>query len=102
MSDEQFQPKTMTVQEFHEKGFLQEINRRFLHPAGMALTVTVDGETGKATGFGPIWDYRDEPAGLKCNNFSKQKTVHFNQLIAQKRVERMKELGYIIQPCGQP
>lgn len=54
--------KTMAANEFQELGLLQEVNRQFLHPRGLAMAVTIDGD--KVT-FGPIYDYRDEPEGVE-------------------------------------
>lgn len=55
--------KTMTVQEFADFGFLQEVNRRFLHPRGVALSIKLDEEKDNWA-FGPIWDYRDHDEGM--------------------------------------
>jgi hypothetical protein len=54
--------KRMSVKEFRELGLLQEVNRQFLHPLGLALEVYVsdDGEES----FGGVWDYRDDPEGM--------------------------------------
>jgi hypothetical protein len=43
-------------------GFLQELNRRFLHPCGLALSVEVH-EDGTET-FDSIFDFRDDPEGI--------------------------------------
>lgn len=51
------------IAEFRRLGFLQELNRRFLHPLGLALYIAIDDETGEET-LGGIWDYRDDPEGL--------------------------------------
>jgi hypothetical protein len=53
----------MDIKEFRTKGYLQEINRRFLHPLGLALEITIDDNTDKEYLSG-IWDYRDDPDGL--------------------------------------
>jgi len=53
--------KRMTVSEFRKLGYLQELNRRFLHPLGLALEVVVEG--GGSEKFGQIWDYREDPEG---------------------------------------
>ena len=37
--------KRMSINEFQKKGFLQEANRLFFHPLGMALEVYVDWPT---------------------------------------------------------
>jgi hypothetical protein len=54
--------KYMSVEEFREKGYLQEVNRCFLHPLGLALAVRQH-EDGPETLEG-IWDCRDDPEGL--------------------------------------
>lgn len=55
--------KFLGVKEFRELGFLQEANRRFFHPLGLALEVIVDKETGEES-LGQIWDYRDDSVGV--------------------------------------
>lgn len=54
--------KKMTPKEFREQGYLQEVNRRFLHPLGLALEVVreVDGTER----FGDVWDSREDPEGF--------------------------------------
>jgi hypothetical protein len=54
--------KKMSVKEFRESGYLQELNRRFLHPLGLAIEVAIE-EDGVER-FGEVWDYRDDPEGL--------------------------------------
>jgi hypothetical protein len=54
--------KKMSAQEFRELGYLQELNRRFLHPLGLAIEIAID-EDGVER-FGQVWDYRDDPEGL--------------------------------------
>jgi len=54
--------KRIDIKEFREQGFLQELNRQFLHPMGMALDISID-DDGNETLEG-IWDYRDDPEGL--------------------------------------
>lgn len=49
----------MDLAEFRAFGYLQEINRRFLHPLGLALEHLVH-EDGTET-LGGIWDYRHDP-----------------------------------------
>lgn len=52
----------MDVAEFRSLGFLQECNRLFFHPRGMALAVCED-DNGKQSIAG-IWDYRNDPEGV--------------------------------------
>jgi hypothetical protein len=78
----------MDISEFREIGFLQELNRQFLHPLGLALETAQDecgtcggdgivrqeegtpvacvpcGGTGFIERFGGVWDYRDDPEGM--------------------------------------
>ena len=53
---------TMSPKEFMDLGLLQEINRQFLHPRGLAMAVMIDGEE---VTLGPIYDYRAEPEGVE-------------------------------------
>lgn len=55
--------KRMSAAEFRALGYLQEVNRLFLHPCGLALEVIADDE-GNVTGFGGVWDYRDDAEGI--------------------------------------
>lgn len=51
----------MKIREFREFGFLQEANRLFFHPLGLALEVIV---SDKGDSLGGIWDYRNDPEGI--------------------------------------
>ena len=55
--------KTMSIAEFWQQGFLQELNRQFLHPLGIALSIYINPDSDEVE-FGEIWDYRDDPEGL--------------------------------------
>lgn len=56
------QVKSIDIKEFRDFGWVQEINRLMLHPAGLALVVKTD-EHGNETLAG-VWDYRDDPEGM--------------------------------------
>jgi len=60
MSDET--PKRMSAKEFRELGYLQELNRRFLHPLGLGLEIVQEKDGTER--FGGVWDYREDPEGL--------------------------------------
>lgn len=85
--------KSIDLKEFHELGFLQEINRRFLHPIGLAmsLTITKDDDTGEVTSveFDKIWDYRDDPEGVFFNEIDEQKKEHYQKLYDGKLPNRV-------------
>lgn len=54
--------KRIDIKEFREKGYLQELNRRFLHPLGLALEVIIDNDGTEK--LGGVWDCRDYPEGI--------------------------------------
>lgn len=57
--------KYITPREFLEGGYLQEVNRQFLHPLGLALSISIDEDDPTDEGeFGGVWDYRDDPEGM--------------------------------------
>lgn len=91
--------KRIDAKEFRSLGYLQELNRLFLHPLGMALEVIVDEETGQEV-FGGVWDCRDEPGGLVFDNVDpgKAKYVLLEQLAAA--APRRDALGFVVQPVG--
>lgn len=41
----------MNIKEFREKGYLQEVNRQFLHPLGLALEIEINDEGEEQLGF---------------------------------------------------
>ena len=53
--------KYMSVKEFVERGFLQEVNRRVLHPCGVELLIH---EWGGEFEFAGVRDARDDPEGV--------------------------------------
>lgn len=55
--------KRIDIAEFHRLGLLQEVNRLFFHPRGLALEVVAD--VGRPPDrFGGVRDYRDDPEGM--------------------------------------
>jgi len=55
--------KRMPIKEFRAQGYLQELNRQFLHLLGLALETVIDNETGDEK-LGGVWDYREDPEGM--------------------------------------
>lgn len=55
--------KFIDLDEFRAEGFLLEANRRFFHPLGLALAVSIDDASGKAVGM-CVQDHRDDPEGV--------------------------------------
>lgn len=52
--------RTMSPATFRRLGFLQELNRLFLHPRGFALAFQVDTTTGQPNGRVEILDHRGD------------------------------------------
>jgi hypothetical protein len=86
--------------EFQSEGYLQEVNRRFLHPLGLALEV-VKHDDGTTT-IGGVWDYRDDPEGMAFGGDYDlaEKAKHIDALWAGREAARVAELGYMVQPAG--
>lgn len=90
--------KTMAIKEFRERGLLQELNRQFLHPLGLALEVWLlpNGEEM----FGQVWDSRDDPEGIVFGpdtmEVAKAKLILEEQI--RRSAHRENALGYNIQP----
>lgn len=82
--------KRMDLTEFRDLGFLQEANRLFFHPLGLALEVNGewDDEEKKGkftvTSLGGVWDYRDDPEGMLFD----QKDINKDQM---EKVEALRQ-----------
>ena len=92
--------KRMTAKEFRELGLLQEVNRLFLHPMGLALECVLEDDGTEH--FGEVWDSRDDPEGFAfgigeyAERKNKANTV--NALFESKRKMREAQLGWHVQP----
>lgn len=98
--------KRINIKEFREKGYLQELNRRFLHPLGLALEVSIDDANGieKLNG---IWDYREEDDGLiydisnsniQREDKFKEKKKFIDEEFEKRCKIRKEKLGFDIEP----
>lgn len=93
----------MSIEEFYRKGFLQEVNRIFFHPLGMALSVTWDEKNEIPTGFGPIYHYNNDDEGMLYSDEvlhtpeALKKHKYVKNFTEVKHFIREKVLGYVIQ-----
>ena len=105
--------KYMDVKEFVDLGYLQELNRRFLHPLGLALAVTThdDGTEELAC----VYDARDDPEGYCFSyqpdtNYGPQspdeafqqqqdRAAWVDEEWERRRSTREAALGYMVQPA---
>ena len=96
----------VSVKDFRKKGYLQELNRTFLHPLGMALEIIIDSETGEEK-IGGILDYRNDDEGVifdlknsnqdRIDRFVKNRDFILKEF--HKRAEkRMESLGFSVEP----
>jgi hypothetical protein len=94
--------KKMSVKQFRDEGFLQELNRQFLHPLGLAIEIIIDDDDNET--FGKVWDYRDDPEGMRYSEgditseqfVEKANTVA--KLAKEKAQIRQERFGWIVQP----
>lgn len=86
----------MDIAEFRKLGLLQEVNRRFFHPIGLALAVNAakDDEPPIAETLAYIIDRRDDPEGFmfaKMNVYTSQVNADiYDEMVTDKLVTRMK------------
>lgn len=95
-------PTWLSPQELKESGLLQEVNRQFFHPLGLALAVGHDDETGEWTLAG-IHDGRDDPEGYMFDELDDQAVERGHAIVAeqmQRMVIRRERLGYGVQPLA--
>lgn len=100
MSEEK-EIKKIDIKEFCEKGYLQELNRQFLHPFGLALEIKIDEHSGTYSLNG-IWDCRDDPEGIIFGDLSSEDAIQKAKNVSNERKRlrqsRLDILGYEIQP----
>jgi hypothetical protein len=88
----------MPLKEFVDFGYLHELNRQFLHPLGLAISVMEDSDDGTVV-FDTIW-HTSDPDGMIFAEavLDKEKTKRVMAEQVKKKAYRKKVLGYEIQP----
>ena len=88
----------MPVKEFVDLGLLHEINRRMLHPLGLALEVVEEAD-GSCT-FSGVQDFRDDPEGMVFaeDTLSPEKAARVAMEEALRLEARHRALGFWVQP----
>lgn len=97
--------KRMEIKEFREKGYLQELNRRFLHPLGLALGVMINDDNTEC--LGRVWDFREDDEDIcfdiansdaeRKDRFVKKK-LFIDTELSNRTETRRKKLGFDIEP----
>ena len=90
-------PATISPEEFRSAGYLQEVNRQFLHRLGLAMGVVYEGD--RAVGY-QIYDDRDDLTGWQYGPgvMSKAKEERIALALALRDAARQEALGYVVQP----
>jgi hypothetical protein len=95
--------KYISLEEFVKFGYLQELNRQFLHPLGLAMEVVYDA-AGNCVGISGIWDYRDDPEGIIYHESvlnsedSQRKAERVREELEEKGAVRQERFGFVVQP----
>lgn len=103
--------KSLTPREFREGGYLQEVNRLFFHPLGLALALNVerDDEGNLRYEEDPegwfrvqVWDERDDPEGwfFAEGELNHEHVRKIRAEVSAKSEVRRRVAGAVIQPPG--
>lgn len=91
--------KRIDLKEFRDKGYLQELNRRFLHPLGLSLGVIVD-DWNEPIKLCDILDHRSNKKEIVFDDSpDKEKIEMIEKEWEQREKTRTKKLGYMVQPA---
>jgi hypothetical protein len=84
--------KYLDAQTFRDDGYLQEANRGFFHPLGLALELSSDGTLR-------VWDCRDDAEGIRFSDADlAEKATRLREISDARREARIAALGYWQQP----
>lgn len=94
--------KHISMREFVTEGYLQEANRRFFHPLGLALQVNFFEHNDAASEIAGVVDVRDDAEGMIFADApDREKAERIDALMEARKPAREKGLGYIIQPVAE-
>jgi hypothetical protein len=80
--------KVLSLKDFVELGYLQELNRQFLHPRGLALAVIQDKDG--TIKFGEIWDARDDIEGWQFDDLNTKESQLKKEKVKQEYEKHLK------------
>lgn len=93
--------KHLSAKEMRARGYLQEANRRFFHPLGLALEVHYADADPEATAKLSVQDHRDDPEGVyfagRDSDVRRSKAAAVDAEWDAK-TERREALGFMVQP----
>lgn len=86
--------KYINPKEFRESGYLQEVNRRFLHPLGLALVIKITENDEES--FAGIIDCREDEEGflfdLKNSDIERLRIFSERKKFINSEIEKRKEI----------
>jgi hypothetical protein len=93
----------LTVAEFREQGYLQEVNRRFLHPLGLALVAEHVENFEVIRG---VRDARADPEGIiyaagTIPDAERERADRITAEWVERSSTRLAALGYVVQPIEE-
>jgi hypothetical protein len=89
----------LDLTEFRDSGLLQEVNRQWFHPRGLALYVWGERD-GPIASIAGIRDFRDDPEGvyMALDQADVERGEQVAAELEARRAEREARLGWMIQP----
>ena len=91
--------KYLTGNEIRELGIVMEVNRRILHPLGLALEYEVP--TGDNPAVLRVQDHRDDPEGVYFGDLTAadaERAAALTVAMQERSLARERALGFIVQP----
>lgn len=95
--------KYLSLKEFVDFGYLQEVNRLLLHRLGLSLVIEIDESTKEYRIIG-ISDSRDDPEGciytkeVTNRSIFNEKIFRIEEELKKRDAIRLDSLGFSIQP----
>lgn len=94
----------MNLNDFRRLGFLQEANRQFFHPLGLALGIRYsETEPIEPTGMF-VYDWSDDPEGALFNSLNEdgdlERAQYVDYLYKEKAKVRLDRFDFVVQPIG--
>lgn len=97
--------REMPLDEFRALGYLQEVNRHFLHPLGLAIFVIADEDGSNARQMG-VQDYRDDPEGCAYDDETlkepgtETRASYVRMMWDRAAGVRLAHMGWVVQPLA--
>lgn len=88
----------MSSAEFRDRGYLQEVNRCFFHPLGLAVGIDLGQEEATLV----VFDSRDDPEGVVFVQPDPEKRKMIQDEAQSRMQVRKALLGFVVQPVENP